>query len=625
MPTEQKSDNHLWIAAGICLFLIVLVWLVFGQTLGYNFVNYDDDIYVYKNPLVFSGLTLRGLRWAFTGSHAVNWHPLTTISHMLDCQLFGLNPGGPHFVNVLLHTIAVLLLFRVLWQMTGGPSRTGSIWPSAFVAAVFAIHPLRVESVAWIAERKDVLSGVFFMLTLGAYACYVRRPTVGRYIAMSILYGLGLMAKPMLVTLPFVLLLLDYWPLQRLSLERRSIARAIREKIPLFALAIASSVITLIVQSQAMNEIQYLPLRMRLSNAFLSYLTYAWQMFWPANLAVFYPYTSKGHLAVMAAIIILGAVTARVLAVNRKYPYLVTGWFWYVAMLVPVIGLVQVGVQGHADRYTYLPSIGLILALTWGVLDLSKTWRQRPRLLGVGAAALLGILSWSAREQTQSWRDSGTLWRHALAVTQNNYIAHHKLAQFLKTGDEAISHLQETLKVQPGYTFAHYDLGRIFADKGELDKAIDEFQKTVAMDRYNSGAWAGLGQAFLFKGKAHEATRYYERALEVAPESVDSLRGLAWILATCPDPSLRNGARAIELAAKAVGLSRGQNPNVLRSLAAAYAETGRFNEATVVARQALQLALAQSNAELANRLKLELDLYQTNLPLRDSSLKTSGP
>jgi tetratricopeptide (TPR) repeat protein len=616
----------LWIIAGVCFFLIALVWLVFGQTAGYGFVNYDDDLYVYKNPLVASGVTWRGLQSAFTRIHASNWHPLTTISHMLDCQLFGLNPAGPHFVNVVLHTIAVLLLFLVLWQMTSGPSRTGSpsrtdsIWPSAFVAAVFAIHPLRVESVAWVSERKDVLSGVLFMLTLGAYTYYTRRPTITRYITVSILYALGLMAKPMLVTLPIVLLLLDYWPLRRLKLDQQSIARKVGEKLPLFALAAVSCIITLIVQSQTMHLIKDLSFPIRLGNSFISYVTYIWQMFWPTNLAVFYPYTSHGRLAPIVAIIFLVVVTARVVAAHRRYPYLVTGWFWFLVMLVPVLGLVQVGRQSHADRYTYLPHIGLYLAATWFVADLSESWRRRSTLLGAGAVTALAMLSWSAREQTRCWRDSGTLFRHALAVTNNNYLAHNNLAVFLETGDGAIWHLKEAVRLQPNYPKAHYNLGRLYIGKGEFDRAIEHLQKTVAVERDHAGAWSGLGDVFLVKGKARKAIGCYERALDLAPESPDSWSGLGWILATCPDASLRNGERAVQLSTKGVGLSERKDPFALRTLAAAYAEAGQFDQATAVARQALELALTQSNSDLAGKLRLEIDLYQTKLPLRDAAL-----
>ncbi len=623
MLKEQKS--RLWIAAGLCALLVALVWFVFGQTGRYEFVNYDDGTYVYKNPVVSNGLTWHGLQAAFTSTLSSNWHPLTVISHMLDCQLFGLNPAGPHLVNVFLHTIAVLLLFLVLWQMTAGPTldspdRIGAIWRSAFVAGVFAIHPLRVESVAWISERKDVLSGVLFMLALGCYAYYTRRPTITRYIIVSIIYALGLMTKPMLVTLPFILLLLDYWPLRRLSPDRKSLLNAIREKIPLFVLAAASSIVTVIVQTRSMPLMTEFPFSTRLANAFLSYLTYVGQLFWPTKLAAFYPYSSHQPLAVVLAVVFLLAVSASVIVVRRKYPYVATGWCWYVIMLVPVIGLVQVGIQAHADRYTYLPQIGLYVAITWLVAELSKSLPQRPVFLGGGAAIVLALLGWSAHKQTLYWHDSGVLWQHALAVTENNYVAHADLATFLQNGDEALAHLQEALRLKPEYAVTHSRLGLLYGGRGEFGKAIEQFRQALAIEPDNAESLGGLGNVLRMTGETREAARYFERTLETDPESAISLSGLAWILATCPDASLRNGRRAVELARKVVELSKHEDPIALGTLACAYAETGEFDQAIALARQARDLARSRSNSALASELTLEIDLYQTGLPLRDRSL-----
>jgi len=360
--------------ASICLFLATITWLVFGRTLRYDFVNYDDPVYVYDNPEVTGGLTAHGVIWAFTSGHANNWHPLTWLTHMLDYQVCGRNAGGHHFTNVLLHTIAVLLLFLLFTQMTG------ALWRSAFVAALFAIHPLHVESVAWIAERKDVLSGVFFMLTLGAYVRFVRRRTPGCYATMWILFACGLMSKPMLVTVPFVLLLLDYWPLGRLtnSSPRRQkgkqvhqrtsfslINQLILEKVPLLALSSASCAATFLAQGHAISSIARLPFWWRLNNAFLSYLVYVRQMMWPSGLAPFYSYPQTlPYREVAISILLLIAITTAAIILRQKHPYVVTGWFWYLGMLFPVIGIVQVGSQAHADRYTYLPQIGLYVALT---------------------------------------------------------------------------------------------------------------------------------------------------------------------------------------------------------------------------------------------------------------------
>lgn len=352
----------------VCLGLVAVTWAVFGQTLAHDFVNFDDHVYVYENPLVIRGLSAEGIIGAFTHTHARNWHPLTTLSHMLDCQLYGLNAGGHHLTNVILHTISVLLLFLVLKQMTG------AFWQSAFVAGVFAIHPLHVESVAWIAERKDVLCAVFFMLTLAAYARYARAPSAPRYLLVALLFAFGLMSKPMLVTLPFVLLLLDYWPLGRLGGQKSEVGsrlrRLITEKIMLFALSTLSCIATLFAQGP--SAIDQLPFLWRLNNTFVSYVTYIWQMLWPARLAVFYPHPNDGLplVEVTVGIGFLVGVSLLVIYLRRTKPYLVTGWFWYLGMLVPVIGLVQVGEQAHADRYTYLPQIGLYIMVTLSLIHI---------------------------------------------------------------------------------------------------------------------------------------------------------------------------------------------------------------------------------------------------------------
>src|ERR1043166_5765413 len=457
---------------GACIFLVAITWLVFGQTIRYDFVNYDDNEYVYANPNIAHGLTINGVVHAFSGTHSANWHPLTTLSHMLDCQLWGLRAGGHHLTNLVLHTIAVVLLFLVLQQITG------AIWRSAFVAAVFAIHPLRVESVAWISERKDVLSAVFFMLTLGAYVRYVRSPSFGCYLTMSILFALGLMSKPMLVTVPFVLLLLDYWPLNRFT-ERSSTKQLILEKIPLLALSVAGGLTTLWAQHSSMARGEQLPLLLRITNGLVTYITYLEQMIWPVGLAVFYPHPEdKLPLwAIGLAMVLLGLVSAGAIALRRKYPYFITGWFWYLVMLLPVIGLVQVGSQAHADRYTYLPQIGLYVLIVWGCSDallMSAKYRyakahygrdaplgrvaaataaRRPYhgsppargLLAISAGVIIIALAWRAYIQASYWRDAESLWRHTLAVTSGNFIAHNALGHFLLDHDrldEAIEQFQ---------------------------------------------------------------------------------------------------------------------------------------------------------------------------------------
>src|SRR5437667_9457648 len=661
----------------VCLALVAITWLVFGRTLGHDFVSYDDHLYIQDNPIVRNGLSAEGLIWAFTHSHASNWHPLTTLSHMVDCQLFGLNPCGHHFTNVLLHSVAVVLLFRVLQEMTG------VVWRSAFVAALFAIHPLHVESVAWVAERKDVLSGVFFILTLGAYARYARRPSVARYIMMSILFACGLMSKPMLVTVPFVLLLLDHWPLGRgrgmeISGERsevrreRSVVRGrwsvvrglVVEKIPLLALSAASCLATLLGQRQAAGSIDQLPFAWRVNNAIVTCVAYIWQMLWPVKLAVFYPHPDNRFMLwlLFLTLVMLIAITVAVIASRQKRPYLMTGWLWYLGMLVPVIGLVQVGEQARADRYTYLPQVGLYLALTWTIVDLSASWRRRREILGVAAAVVITALTWRAWIQASYWKNSETLWTHTLAVTSDNDVAHNNLGFiFLRRGeldeaishfqtalnirannpqthynlgsalvhnnlgnalvrkklvDEAITHYEKAVELRPDYADGHYNLGSAMLQEGRIDEAIAHWQKTVSLQPNDAEAHTTLGDALLRKGEIGQAIAHYEKALEIAPHSLLTLNNLAWALSTCPDASLRNGARAIELAQKADQLAGGQNPIFIRTLAAAYAENGRFSDAIETAQRALQLALAQDNFALASKLEKDLDLYRKFSPKR---------
>ncbi|TMP89978.1 MAG: tetratricopeptide repeat protein, partial [Verrucomicrobia bacterium] len=474
---------------------MAITWLVFGETLRHLSINFDDQEYVFENPKINTGLTSTGVLWAFTHSHAENWHPLTSISHMLDCQLFGVQPGWHHFTNVLLHTIAVILLFLVFREMTG------ALWRSAFVAAVFAIHPLRVESVAWIAERKDVLSGVFFMLTLGAYVRYAREPSNIRYLIVAGLFGLGLMTKSMLVTLPFVLLVLDYWPLGRFAhvspakpkpkngfarwWGHRSIpTRLILEKIPLIALSAASSIITLFAQKRAAISVESLPLVWRTNNAFVSYVAYMWQMVCPIRLALVYPHPEYrlSLWGVALAIAFLTGVTAVVVAFRRKHPYLITGWLWYVGMLVPVIGIVQVGAQARADRYTYLPQIGLYLIATWTIADLSVAWRYRRQILGVAAAIVIAGLAWLAWIQNTYWRDSEALWTRTLAVTSHNDVAHASLADLLLRRDridEAISHSEEALRIHSRNGSAHNTLALGLFRKGRVDEAVAHWKESL--------------------------------------------------------------------------------------------------------------------------------------------------
>jgi Flp pilus assembly protein TadD len=642
---------------------VAITWAVFGQTLTHDFVNFDDHVYVYENPLVIRGLSTEGIIGAFTHTHARNWHPVSTLSHMLDCQLYGLNASGHHLTNVILHTISVLLLFLVLKQMTD------AFWQSAFVAALFAIHPLHVESVAWIAERKDVLSAVFFMLTLAAYAHYARAPSAIRYMLVALLSAFGLMSKPMLVTLPFILLLLDYWPLGRIGDQKsevQSLRRLITEKIPLFALSAFSCIATLWAQRQGPSTIDQLPFLWRLENTFVTYVTYTWQMLWPARLAVFYPHPNDRLqiVEVTLAIVFLVGISVLAMSLRRTKPYVVTGWFWYLGMLVPVIGLVPVGEQAHADRYTYLPQIGLYIIVAWIVGDLLfESTRVRRGQVGVIAGMAIVSLGVRAFGQTSYWKNSETLWNHALAVTRENDVAHNNLGfLFLRRGeldkailefqaaldirsrntqthynlgaaliqsnlgnalarkqlwDAAVDHLHEAVRLRPDYADAYFNLGSVLFQQGRIEEAIVQWQKALEIRPRDAEAHSNVASAFRKQGNVKEAIAEYEQALNIAPEDPVALNNLSWILATCSDASMRDGSRAVTLAVKAVQASGGKNPSFVRTLAAAHAEAGQFAEAVATAEAAKALASTQRKPELVRRLEQEISLYRVRVALRE--------
>jgi tetratricopeptide (TPR) repeat protein len=661
----------------IYLLLAGVSLAVFGRAIRHEFVNFDDDLYVYNTPAIQAGLTIKGMALAFISPHAGNWHPLTTISHMLDCQLYGLNAGGHHATNIILHTIAVLLLFGLLRQMTG------AVWKSAIVAALFAVHPLHVESVAWVSERKDVLSAVFFFFMLDAYGRYARAASITRYLAVVFLFAAGLMSKPMLVSAPVVLLLLDYWPLRRFEQsfstsekariskagnQRRVIRLLLLEKIPLFTLSAVACVITFVLQKRATGAIPPLPFLWRLQNAFASYLIYTWKTLWPTDLAVFYPHTNNALAIweVIFAILLLLAITAAAIVFRSQRPYLLTGWFWYLVMLVPVIGLVQVGEQGYADRYTYLPSIGLFVVVVWFAGDVAIVRRSRSRLAATIAVAVLIILAlaWAAFTQTSYWRDSETLWTHALAVTSDNDVAHNNLgylcvdrdeldkaishfeaalrirsskrdahydvgSAFMQMNlanalarkgqsDEAMVHYDEAIRLQPYYGDAYYNRGSVLFGKGRIDEAIADWERALQIQPNDANAHTGLGNALLRKASLKEAIAHYEQALALAPDDPHCRNNMAWVLATSSDDSIRDGAKAMALAQVAVTLSGGREPRFFRTLAAAYAESGRFSEALAVAQQATTIARMQGNPGLANRLEKDLLLYRARSPVREA-------
>ena len=435
-PSAQPAtgSSQRWLVLGVCVFLAAITFAVFGQTLRHAFVNYDDNRYVYENSTVTNGLTRAGIAQAFTHGSLANWDPLTTVSHMLDCQFHGLQPGWHHLTNVLLHGASVILLFLALRKMTG------ALWRSAFVAAVFAVHPLHVESVAWVSERKDTLSGFFFMLTLWAYAYYAKSPPkLWRYLLVVVSFACGLMSKSMLVTLPFVLLLLDYWPLGRFeevrAKEKGLMAvlrtRAVLEKLPLMALMAGACVMAVVMQGRAIKSFEEYPFGLRLANAVVSAAIYIRQMFFPAGLAVFYPYPAHGLPGVevgMAALVLAG-ISIAAWHWRRTQPYLLTGWLWYLGMLVPVLGLLQAGAQAHADRYTYLPQIGLYMALTWLAWNLCRGNGVRRAALVLAGVTVIVALAVTASIQTSYWRDSESLWKHTLVCTVDNAIAHNNLGE----------------------------------------------------------------------------------------------------------------------------------------------------------------------------------------------------
>jgi protein O-mannosyl-transferase len=625
--TALRRRHRNRVTVCICVGLLLLIWAIFNQTLRFDFVNYDDPSYVYQNTRIAGGITLANIGWAFTHVHSENWHPLTTITHMLDSQLHGLNAGWHHLTNVVLHAVAVILLFLALQQMTG------AVWRSAFVSVIFAVHPLHVESVAWIAERKDVLSAVFFMLTLLAYLHYTREPSVGRYLIVALVVALGLMSKPMLVTIPFVLLLLDYWPLRRFESRKSNNGhqplRLVLEKVPLIALSAISSTVTFLAQRGAIGWTEQLPISERVTNALVAYVVYIRQMLWPAGLAVFYPHPENRLPAweVSFAFIVLVGITLAALLLRRKRPYFVTGWLWYLGMLVPVIGLVQVGWQGHADRYTYLPQIGLYIAVTWAVGDLTRSLRFQRTILSAATILIVGALSWCAWLQTSYWRDSESLFTHALAVTRNNDVALNNLGIiFLDKGqlDEAISKLQAAIDLRPENAPAHDNLAKALLKKGQVPQAMVHYRKFLELDPANVEARNTLGTALIQQGHIREAIEQWQEVLATQPENGNAASNLAWVFATCPEDSIRDGTRAVELGERALRISGGKIPMIYKVLAAAYAENGRFADAIETARQGAGLATSQGNPALAAELESNIALFQSDTPLRDPGITNAS-
>jgi tetratricopeptide (TPR) repeat protein len=508
----------------IYLALLLATFAVYAQVRDFDFVNYDDVDYTTGNPNVRQGITVQGLEWALTSRDTGNWVPLTWVSHMLDCEFFGQDSGWHHLHNVLLHALAAVMLCIFLERATG------TRWRSALAAFLFALHPLHVQSVAWVAERKDVLNACFWFLTLWLYVRYAERPGTGRYLAVALGFCLGSMAKPMMVTLPFVLLLLDYWPLARLGQRGR---KAIWEKLPLLGLAGAAAAIAYLAQKHA-ESVNLVPLQARLANAIHSYTLYILQTFWPARLAVFYPYPRDfafAFLPLLAEGVLLAVVTTGVIVLRRRAPYLLMGWGWFVVTLVPVIGLVQVGDQAHADRYMYIPMVGLLVMLIWGAAEILEKLRAKTLAIPLAAAACLAsaVLSWF---QIGYWRNSETLFRRALAVTNDNKVANNNLGSYLMDSgrvSEALPYFETAVRIDPESAISRVDLGTALGQMGRLPEAIAQLQIAVRLSPDALKPHSDLGTALAIAGRLPEAAAEFESALRIDPNDalVQNNLGLA--------------------------------------------------------------------------------------------------
>ena len=673
----------------IALLLALATLLVYLPVTHFSFLNYDDDDYVTNNHEVQNGLTWAGVKWAFTTVHASNWHPLTWLSHMADCEWFGLNPGAHHFVNALGHAANAALLFVLLLRLTN------ALWPAALVAALFAWHPLHVESVAWIAERKDVLSTLFALLTLLSYTRYAQSVTSGKWQGASdgqdaspatrhpapdygcalIFFALGLMAKPMLVTLPLVMLLLDYWPLQRVAGCRLQVEGSptpnrqtskfnslALEKWPFFLLTLISCAVTFFAQrnGDSVVSLQKVSLHYRLENVAVAYAGYLKKIFWLDQLSVIYPMPETISLpAVAGAVAGLMLITAAAWLWCKRAPYLGVGWLWFSGMLVPVIGLVQVGGAAMADRYTYLPAVGIFIAVTFGARALAERW-QWPKPVPVAAAVLvLGACLILTERQLSYWRDSETLFTHALAVTKNNDIAHVNLGVALEQAgkttealaeyreaarleptrfqvhnnlgnlldalgqpDTALAEYREAIRLNPKEPFLQDSLGSVLVELGSIDEAMNAFTNAMRLDPTYPWAHFQMAKALLKQGRDAEAIGEFRAALRLDPENFQMLAYIAHVLAAEENPQIRDGRTALVLAIKANTLTGGNQPYVLDALGMACAETGDFTNATAVTQQALDLASA-AKMKKTGPIQQRLELYKNHQPWRESFLATN--
>jgi Flp pilus assembly protein TadD len=673
----------------IALLLVLGTLAVYLPVVHHGFTCYDDGVYVSENPVVKNGLTWAGIKWAFTTWHGANWHPLTWISHMLDCQLFGLDAGMHHSINVLFHAANSILLLLLLLRWTN------ALWPSAFAAALFAWHPLHVESVAWVAERKDVLSTFFALLSLLAYTKAVTGDKWPAFAALrrgnqvtgkknspvlivspvtrhsSLLpalffFTLALMAKPMVVTLPCVMLLLDYWPLNRIRNSEfgiRNFINLLLEKWPFLALSAASCVITFLAQHHggAVASLATVPMDYRLENVPVSYARYLLKIFWPSPLAIYYPMFVIPWLAVAAALAVLIFISVAVWFGRKRGPYWLVGWLWFLGTLLPVIGLVQVGAAALADRYAYFPSIGLFLAVALGVRDCMGWFHLPQKAVASAAAVALAVCVVLTEKQLSYWTDDVALFSHAVAVTKDNGVAHLNLGYALEmegrkneamaeyrvaaelepdvaephndlanllddTGhqDEAVAEFRKALQINPRYVAAHNNFGTLLVELGRFDEAMKEYTETAQLDPTDWHPPYLIGKLLLKQGRDPEAIPYFRQAVKMDPNNPRVLTYLAQVLASDENPQVRDGNAALAMAAKANDLTGGVQPPMLDAMAMAYAEIGQFTNARQAAADALKLATAYDMTNDVPLIRQRLQLYQNHQPFRQSFLYTNA-
>jgi len=589
----------------VCVFLAAAVAVVYWPVRNYDFLMYDDNTYITENAHVKEGLTWENVRWAFAHECASNWHPLTWFSHMLDVEIYAMRPGGPHFTNIVIHATNAVLLFAVFEYMTG------ALWASAFIAAMFGLHPLHVESAAWVAERKDVLSTLFMILAMGAYVLYVRRGGIGRYLGVLALFAAGLMTKPMLVTLPFVLLLLDYWPLERMrfgkddlegggitaGVERKSLSYLVKEKIPFFVLSVISSVVTFVVQksSGAIVPFEHFNLRIRLANAVISYFSYIWKMIWPSRLAAFYPHQGD-KISISAAIffaIFLVILTVGFVYFGIRRKYLAVGWLWYVVMLFPVIGLVQVGGQAMADRYMYMSMTGLLIIVTWSIWELTARLTQQKVILAVLSAGVLSASAVVTANQIKYWQNSKMLFKRVIDVSPDAWYMHSNYANFLKDEgqvDEAIKHYRIAIGIKPDFEGAYYNMGNAFRKIDKLNEAVACYAKAIELKPKFADAHCNLGMVFAQMQRRDEALAEFNKVLELKPNDVEAISSIGLLYAEQGQPD-----KAVEYYRKAIAI----DPAYVIAhgrLGIALGNQGKYDEALEECRIVLQTN--QNDAEM---------------------------